>query len=70
MPASRPAKITERAERNVQIELAKARTELREEIINMTLTASERLLREKMDEATQRRQVANFLQDLETPGQS
>jgi F-type H+-transporting ATPase subunit b len=59
-------KIAERAQRNVQIELAKARIELREEIITMTLTASERLLREQLDPAAHRRQVDHFLADLES----
>jgi F-type H+-transporting ATPase subunit b len=58
-------KIAERAQENVKIELARARVELREEIVTMTLTAAERLMREQLNEAGQRRQVERFLQDLE-----
>jgi F-type H+-transporting ATPase subunit b len=59
-------KITERAQRNMEIELDKARVELREEIVSMTLTATERLMREKLDPDAHRKQVANFLKDMET----
>jgi F-type H+-transporting ATPase subunit b len=58
-------KIAERAQENIKIEMTRARAELREEIVTMTLSASERLMREKLDDAGQRRQVEQFLQDLE-----
>jgi len=59
-------KTADRAQRNMEIELAKARAQLREEIITLTLAATERLLREKLDAAAHRGQVARFLQDLES----
>jgi F-type H+-transporting ATPase subunit b len=59
-------KAADAAQRNIQIEVAKARVGLREEIIDMTLAASERLMRERLgEEAGQRGQVAKFLADLE-----
>ena len=49
----------------MNIELAKARIELRNEIVGMTIGAAERLLRQKVDEETDRTLVASFIQDLE-----
>jgi F-type H+-transporting ATPase subunit b len=62
------AKITERAQRNVQLEIAKARIELRDEVIAMAIGAAERLMRERLDEEANRRLVAAFIQDLESGG--
>jgi F-type H+-transporting ATPase subunit b len=59
-------KIAERTQRNMEIELSKARIELRQEIVNMTVTATERLMREQLDPAAHRKQVDRFLQDLES----
>ena len=57
--------IIARTQRNMNIELAKARIELRNEIVGMTIGAAERLLRQKVDEETDRTLVASFIQDLE-----
>lgn len=62
--------ITERAKRNIELEIAKARHELREEVVTLTLAAAERLLREKLDEPGQRRLIGTFIEDLERQGQS
>ena len=59
------AQIAERAQRNVQLELAKARLELRNEVIALTIGASERLMRERLNDEGNRRLVASFIQDLE-----
>jgi F-type H+-transporting ATPase subunit b len=62
--------IAERARRNIELEIAKARVELRGEIVTMTIQASERLLRERLDETEQRRLVGAFIDDLERRSQS
>lgn len=62
--------IIERAKRNIELEIAKARVELRDEIVGMTIKASERLLRERLDDAGQRRLVGTFIDDLERMSQS
>ena len=58
--------ITDRAKHNIDLELAKARVELRDEIVGMVLNASERLLRQKVDEKEDRRLVTTFIRDLES----
>jgi F-type H+-transporting ATPase subunit b len=63
-------KITERAQRNIQIEIEKARLELKQEMIAMTIQTSERLLREKLDDETNHKLVASFIDDLEQREQS
>jgi F-type H+-transporting ATPase subunit b len=55
----------EQARHNIELEINKARVELRNNIVNMTVDASERLIREKMDSDSSRRLVNAFIQDLE-----
>lgn len=63
-------RIIERAQRNIELEIEKARHELRDELVSMTIQASERLLREKLDETSQRRLVGSFIDELEKQPQS
>ena len=58
-------KITDRAQRNIQLEIEKARLELRGEIVALTMATTERLLREKLDETAHQRMVATFIEDVE-----
>lgn len=62
------SEITERAKRNIELEVAKARIELRDEVVALTLGASERLLRQNLDDAGQRRLVSQFLDELGNGG--
>lgn len=62
--------ISERARRTIELEIAKARLELRNEIVAMTIQASERLMRERLDGEGQRRLVGAFIDDLERRSQS
>lgn len=62
--------IAERAKRTIELEIAKARIELRNEIVGMTIQASERLLREHLDGEGQRRLVGAFVDELERRPQS
>ena len=41
-----------------------ARAQLKDEIVTMTLTAAERLLRERLDDRKHRELVAAFIQDM------
>jgi F-type H+-transporting ATPase subunit b len=58
--------LVERAQRNIRIEVDKARIELRQELVGIAIGAAERLLRESLDGEAQQRQVAKFIDDLET----
>lgn len=58
-------RMIEQALRNLELENAKARVELRDQIVSMTLLAGEKLLRRSVDTETDRRLVSDFLADLE-----
>ncbi len=55
----------EQAQRNIELEMNKARIELRDKIVSMTVDASEQLIREKMDADMSQRLVNAFMDDLE-----
>jgi F-type H+-transporting ATPase subunit b len=57
--------IADRSQRNIQLEVAKARTALRDEIVTLTMEVTQRLLGEKLDEAADRRLVSSFIGELE-----
>lgn len=59
-------RINERAGADIERELAKARVQLKEEMIGLTLGATERLLREKLDPAGHRKIVERFLSEVES----
>lgn len=54
----------ERTKANIAIEMDKARAELRNEVIKMTIMATEKVVREQMDDRKQREMVANFVDDI------
>lgn len=55
----------ERSKENLSLEVEKARIELRREIAELTLLATERLLREKMTGEKQREKVLEMIEELE-----
>lgn len=59
-------RITERAQADIVRELAKARVQMKEEMVGLTLGATERLLREKLDAAGHRKMVERFLSEVES----
>jgi F-type H+-transporting ATPase subunit b len=62
-------KIIEKARADLQRDLAKARVELKDQIVGMTVTATERIIRQSIDQEGQRRLIARFVDELEsTPG--
>ncbi len=54
-----------KARADIQLEIEKARAILREDMVNMTLSATERLLREKLDSEQHRRLIEAYLSELE-----
>ena len=55
------------AAQQIAQEHAKAIVELREEIVRLTLLASERVIKESLDTERQRRLIREFIQEVETP---
>jgi len=53
------------AKEMAEIELAKAMRQVKDAVVRMTMTATERLLRETMDDGRHRQMVRRFLDDLE-----
>lgn len=54
-----------RTKENLSLEVAKARVELRREIAELTLLATERLLREKMADEKHRQKILEMIESLE-----
>lgn len=57
--------IINKSKETIELELAKAKVTLRDQVTEMTLEAVERILRQKLDAATDRRLVEAILEDLE-----
>lgn len=57
--------ILEKARRTVELEIVQARQELKEEIVSLTIAASERLIKERLDEAKHKDLVNEFLASVE-----
>lgn len=47
-----------------EIEFAKAMQQVKDDVVRMTITVAERLMREKMDDARHRQMVSGFLDEL------
>lgn len=60
--------VLEKAKEDIQLETEKAQVQLRNEIADLTLSATERLMNEKMDEKKDKALVLDFIQDLEKLG--
>lgn len=54
----------ERVKQTVAIEMDKARAQLREEVVRMTLAATERIIRERLDDTKHRQLISQFVEDL------
>jgi len=55
-----------RTKEDLALEIAKARVELRREIADLTLRATEKLLREEMTEEKHREKILEVIEELET----
>jgi F-type H+-transporting ATPase subunit b len=53
-----------KTQQNLAIEMDKARAELKAEVVKMTIGATEKIIRQKMDDATQRHMVSSFVEEL------
>lgn len=63
--ARRDAEVTrEKSQQTVAIELEKARAELKQDVVRMTMAATEKLIRQNMDEPRQHALVTNFVEEL------
>lgn len=54
----------EKAEQTLAIELDKARVELKQDVVRMTLAATEKIIRQNMNESRQQDQVNQFVEEL------
>ncbi len=59
--------LIEKAQANALIQMEKARAELKDEIVALTLQATERLLKEQLDQNEQKRLVGAFLDEIAKP---
>lgn len=57
--------IIEKAQQNIQIEVDKARIELKHYIINLAMTSTEKLLNERLDEQKHKELLARFISEIE-----
>jgi F-type H+-transporting ATPase subunit b len=57
---------TERAKSELDRDIARARAQLKQDMVTMTLGATERLLHEKFDESANRKMLERFLSEAET----
>ncbi len=63
-------KLREKAERDIAMELDKANVALRDRMVAAVITATERLIRERLDDARHRELIDRFLADVELEGGS
>lgn len=57
--------ILDKSKEDIQLEVAKAKVTLRNEIADLTLSATERLLNEKLNATKDKELVLDFIEDLE-----
>lgn len=56
----------DKSKENLSVEIAKARLELKQDIANLVIQVSEKVIREKLNEAKQQDKIAELIKDLET----
>ena len=54
----------ERNKQVIAIEMEKAREELRQEVVEMTMTATERIIKERLDDSKHRQLVTSFVEEI------
>ena len=57
--------ILDKAQENIEIEVSKAKQELKEKVVELTLGTTEKLLKEKITDEKDRRLASDFLDELE-----
>lgn len=58
-------KIIDKARADLERDVAKAKVELRNQLVGMTMTATERVIRQTVDEGTHRQLITKFIDELE-----
>ena len=56
--------ILDKAQENIELEISKAKQELKQKVIDLTLGTTEKLLREKITDDKDRRLASDFLEEL------
>jgi F-type H+-transporting ATPase subunit b len=65
---SKADELVRRAQQEIEAEKFKVLGQLRAEVVNLTLSATERILGENMDSDKNRKLVAEFIEKVEVPG--
>lgn len=56
--------LQQKTQQSLAIEMEKARAELKQDVVRMTLTATEKILRQRMDDQRERELVNSFVEEL------
>lgn len=56
--------VLERTKQSIEIEMDKARAELKHEVVRMTLQATEKIIRERLDDPKHRELVSSFVDEI------
>ena len=56
---------SEKAQADIERDVAKAKVQLKSDMVNMTITAAEKIINEKLDDAKHRELIGGFLDNVE-----
>lgn len=62
--------LRDRQQQQIELEKDKARVQIRNEVIDMVLTATEKLIHERLDDARHRRLIEQFVEEIQARGKS
>ena len=57
-------KVLDRAKENIELEVAKAKVELRDDIVNMAILATEKIINERLDDAKHKELIVEFIEGV------
>ena len=58
-------KVLDRAKENIELEVAKAKVELRDDIVNMAILATEKIINERLDDEKHKELIVEFIEGVE-----
>ncbi len=58
-------KILEKAQENIDIELARAKEELKNKVVDLTINTAEKIIKEKLTEEKDRKLVSEFIEEID-----
>ncbi len=58
-------KILEKARENIDIELARAKEELKNKVVDLTINTTEKIIKEKLTEEKDRKLVSEFIEEID-----